>query len=74
MPSDGDHDDTPLGEFTRRKMKVQVGDGPDRRGEVTVEMTREAGEEDADFGDFYTEVDRTVRLLRDQLGLEDGDA
>lgn len=33
------------GEFTRLKMKMQLGDGPDRRGEITVETVRERDED-----------------------------
>ena len=40
-----DHDNTPRGEYTRIKAKVQLGDGPDQRGEVTVEMVRERTED-----------------------------
>lgn len=32
--------DDPDGEFTRFKAKVKLGDGPDQRGEVTVETVR----------------------------------
>ena len=31
----------PEGEFTRLKSSVQLGDGPDQRGDVTVEVLRE---------------------------------
>jgi hypothetical protein len=31
----------PDGEFTRLKSSVQLGDGPDQRGDVTVEVVRE---------------------------------
>lgn len=34
------------GEYTRFKAKIQLGDGPDQRGEVTVETVRERGEDD----------------------------
>ena len=34
------------GEYTRFKAKIQLGDGPDRRGEVTVETVRERTEDD----------------------------
>lgn len=32
------------GEYTRFRAKVQLGDGPDQRGEVTVETVREVTE------------------------------
>jgi hypothetical protein len=84
-------------EYTRRKVKLQVGDGPDARGEVTVEMVRERapedettprhesvvmqtgesqrvrfGTDDAAFAEWVFEVNRSVDVLRDSLGLEDG--
>lgn len=34
-------DDEPSGEYTRLRSKVQLGDGPDQRGETTVEIVRE---------------------------------
>lgn len=37
MPREGD----PADEFVRFKAKIQRGDGPDQRGEVTVETVRE---------------------------------
>lgn len=41
MPSDYD----PIDEFTRFRANIQLGDGPDRRGDITVEMVREVGTE-----------------------------
>lgn len=64
-----EYDEEPLGEYTRRKMKVQLGDGPDQRGEVTVEMVRANAE---GFADWYTETERATNTLRERLGL-DGD-
>lgn len=37
--------DDDFAEYTRFKAKVQIGDGPDQRGEVTVETVRELDEE-----------------------------
>ena len=67
--TDHDHDDSTneLGEFTRRKIKIQLGDGPDQRGEVTVEEVRDAGQ---GFADFVLEADRVTDLLIEKLGLE----
>lgn len=69
-----DEEFTSMGPYTRRKVKVQLGDGPDQRGEVTLEAVREYEEEsgdadDAGFAEWSLEVDRSVRVLRDQLGL-----
>lgn len=33
--------ETPDGEFTRYRIQIQRGDGPDRRGKVEVEIQRE---------------------------------
>jgi len=89
-----DHD--PAEEFTRFKANIQLGDGPDQRGDITVEMVREPGEEreersvvmpesntdeapsmdvtapanDADFAEFYHELMRGRRALREALGLD----
>ena len=41
MPKEETKDGTPLGEYNRFKASVQLGDGPDQRGEVTVELVRE---------------------------------
>lgn len=60
-------------DFTRWKAKVQVGDGPDCRATVTVETTRKAGNEDAGFADWYTEMERSLRAARKQLGLPEPD-
>lgn len=70
MAATDEYDEEPLGEYTRRKMKVQLGDGPDQRGEVTVEMVRDATDEDTAFADWYQETDRATRNLREQLGLD----
>jgi len=91
-------DDAPIdGEHTRYRAKVQLGDGPDRRGDVTVEMVREPSGDrnerhviipeavtdeasamdvqapcnDADFAEFYHELERASTALRDVLGLDD---
>lgn len=58
-----------LGEYTRRRINVQLGDGPDQRGDVTVEMVRQAGQENASFAEFHEETDRAVRTLKEQLNL-----
>lgn len=67
MSADHRHEmEEPLGEYTRRKIKVQLGDGPDRRGEATVEEVREAG---TGFADWKLEVDRVTDTLREKLDL-----
>jgi hypothetical protein len=38
-------EDEPNGDYTRLRAKVQVGDGPDQRGDRTVEMVRLHDEE-----------------------------
>jgi len=97
-----DHD--PMDEFTRFRANIQLGDGPDQRGDITVEMVREpaldreersvvmpesntdeapamdvtAPANDQDFAEFYHELMRGRRALREALGLdsdeEDDDA
>jgi hypothetical protein len=58
------------GEYVRRKVKIQLGDGPDQRGEVTVETVRESDGNDGEtFADWKLEVDRCTATLKDQLGL-----
>lgn len=37
--------DDDLGEFTRFRANIQLGDGPDQRGDVTVEVVREPSED-----------------------------
>ena len=68
MSDEQDHMD---GEYVRRKLKVQLGDGPDQRGEVTVETVREAGNDGETFADWKLETDRCTATLKRQLGLED---
>jgi KaiC/GvpD/RAD55 family RecA-like ATPase len=34
-------EDEPAGEYNRYRLKLQRGDGPDRRGDVAVEVVRE---------------------------------
>lgn len=91
--------DEPSGEYTRFRANIQLGDGPDQRGDVTVEMVREPGEDraeryvaipeaateqapamdvpaqmnDAHFAEFYHELQRGRRALREALGLPDDD-
>lgn len=36
-----DHDPESLGEYTRLRANIQLGDGPDQRGDATVEVVRE---------------------------------
>lgn len=69
-------------EFVRRKAKLQVGDGVDARGEVTTEMVRVIPADDREdnrsardefFGDFAMEVQRSVRLTKNELGISDED-
>lgn len=43
-----DAEGTPLGEYTRIRANIQLGDGPDQRGDVTVEIVREPGEDRAE--------------------------
>lgn len=63
--------ESPLGEYTRRKFKLSLGDGPDNRGEVTVEMVRADEPESRSFADWYQEVDRAVDTLREHLATDD---
>lgn len=87
-----EHRETPDGEYTRFKAKIQRGDGIDRRGDVEVEVVRERSEVRVDldeieheiaddvsvttladhgpFAEFSFELERAVRLLEDQLGLD----
>jgi hypothetical protein len=84
-------------EMTRFRCNVQLGNGPDQRGDVTVEMVREPNDDrnerhvivpeavtdeastmnveapcnDADFAEFYHELERASTALRDVLGLDD---
>ena len=51
-----DQDPFPDGEFTRRKAKIQVGDGPDARGEITVETVRSESES-ADYETVSVNID-----------------
>lgn len=59
--------------YTRYKGKFQLGNGPDARGEVTVEFVRgvEHDEHGAIFGEYVLGVERSVKNLRDTLGLPD---
>lgn len=82
--------------FTRLRLNFQLGDGPDQRGDMTVEVSREvdpdaerktdevqiplddgqtrtvaAPTNDEVFAEFYNEVSRSERVLREVLGLED---
>lgn len=73
-------EDAPDVEYVRRKAKIQLGDGPDQRGEVTVELVREVEERpqtdaslDGSFADWQQEVDRSTKVLRDELGLDEDD-
>lgn len=65
------HEQDDLGEYVRRKVKIQLGDGPDQRGEVTVESVREHGPDGETFADWRLEVDRCTATLTDKLGLDD---
>lgn len=59
----------PAGEYTRWKAKLKIGDGPDCRAEVTIEMSRKAGKEEQGFADWYVEMERALAACRSQLGL-----
>lgn len=63
------------GGYSRLKGKMQVGDGPDARGEVTVELVRGVEHDDHDtlFGEYALEMDRAVDHARNALGLDDPD-
>lgn len=63
----------PDGTYVRRKAKLSLGDGPDQRGEITVELVAPPEDLDASFADWRLEVDRGVKVLRDELGLPEGD-
>ncbi|MDX1744323.1 MAG: hypothetical protein R3324_00155 [Halobacteriales archaeon] len=68
-------DETPVNvPYARRKLKAQIGDGPDARGELTFEIVtplagEDAGTLDESFADLALEVDRQAALLRNTLGL-----
>lgn len=79
-PHNGNSDNgsiDPSTPYVRRKAKIQVGDGPDQRGEITVELVARTddgdgdGDLDASFADWHNEVNRSTRVLKDQLGLPD---
>lgn len=63
------------GEYTRFKAKVQLGDGPDQRGEITVETVRERTDDgdttthevDVPVGDEY-DITATPRLDHNNFG------
>lgn len=59
-------------EYTRLKLKLQRGDGPDQRGEATVEVLRADG--DAAFEEFNTQVTRAKAELLTALDLPKGGA
>jgi len=59
------------GNFTRIKFKAQTGDGPDQRGEVTVEVrgTLEEGSPDSVREEAEEQLDEAAAHLRGVLGL-----
>lgn len=88
------------GEFTRLRAKVQIGDGVDQRGEVSVERSSKQDEDGRGyekttkevtlpeemggdtveiqannelFAEFYYELTRSTKALRQELGLPDED-
>lgn len=52
-----DEDGSEVEEYTRFRANIQLGDGPDQRGDVTVEMQREATDD---------RVEREVRVPSSQ--------
>lgn len=58
-------------DYTRVRFHVQRGDGPDRRGEVTVEVNRSSDETDAENVRKIAkrELNQGVDELEDELDL-----
>lgn len=71
------HDDSAPEEYLRFRLNVQLGDGPDQRGDVTVEQRTGVGPKyksaDRAFADFVQQVGRGRDLLANSLGMEDHD-
>jgi hypothetical protein len=65
-------DDT--GSYTRVRFNAQVGDGPDQRGDVTVEVQRptDVCTSKVTSNQAQDELDDNLEHLRSALGLVDG--
>lgn len=75
-PIPEDEDEAAFTPRVRRKAKIQLGDGPDARGEVTIEMERRYPTEpeddtlDMQFAEWHLEAKRMTRSLCARLGLD----